>query len=185
LCRWPDEFWVTDPEALALAQAHFPGACLRQFDNRYLAEQVCLIARPATAQGDVLYVMEPMRSTWGVADTGPMSEGEWQALRYFLANRAALRIAPGTPVRLRPHPSDPIGKYDNWLASTQAIGVTLDPHPTLAQAMAGASWVVGCESMALVVALASGRQVASTLPPWAPSCRLPHAGISHLRRLTA
>jgi hypothetical protein len=39
---------------------------------------------------------------------------------------------------------------------------------------------VGCESMALVVALAAGREVFSSLPPWAPPCRLPHAGVRRL-----
>jgi len=40
--------------------------------------------------------------------------------------------------------------------------------------------VVGCESFALVVALAAGRRVCSTLPPWAPPCRLPQPGIVRL-----
>ena len=46
--------------------------------------------------------------------------------------------------------------------------------------MNGARWVVGCESQALVVALAAGRQVWSSLPPWAPPCRLPQAGVQRL-----
>ncbi|MFM7531273.1 MAG: hypothetical protein ACKO5J_02040, partial [Rubrivivax sp.] len=83
-------------------------------------------------------------------------------------------------LRLRPHPSDAPGKYDGWLA--RRPGTLLDTHPTVAPALSRARWVVGCESHALTVALACGREVYSSLPPWAPPCRLPHAGI---RRMAA
>ena len=176
--QWPSEFWVTDEEAVKLACQHFPQHRLRCYANRYLQEQVQAIrplpggpAGPHT--GDVLLVMEPARSDWGRGVAG-----EWQALDYFMQWRAAAGIPDGTTVRLRPHPSDAPGKYGDWLARHQ--GVVLDRHATLAQAISGARWVVGCESQALVVALAAGRQVFSSLPPWAPACRLPHAGVQRL-----
>lgn len=178
--QWPDEFWVTDAEAVTLVCRHFPGAAVRCHANLYLEEQVGAIARARPGAGDVLYVLEPMRSDWGRG-----LAGEWQALEHFRAARAEGRVAgldPDTPVRLRPHPSDPAGKYDAWLAARANEGFTLDRHATLAEAMGPARWVAGCESYALVVALAAGRQVLSTLPPWAPACRLPHAGIRHLDR---
>jgi hypothetical protein len=95
-----------------------------------------------------------------------------------MQHRVWLGISPTTPLRLRPHPSDPAGKYDHWLAHHP--GVVLDRHASLAQAMNSARWVVGCESYALVVALAAGREVWSSLPPWAPACRLPQAGVRKL-----
>lgn len=172
---WPDAFWVTDDDAAALAVRTFPGATVRQFDNLYLAEQVRLVG-PTPADGDVLVVMEPMRNDWGRA-----TAGEWQALEHFVQQRAAAGIAHDAPVRLRPHPSDAPGRYAAWLAAHP--GVQLADSGPLAQALAGARWVVGCESYALVVALAAGREVWSSLPPWAPACRLPQAGLRHLRSL--
>ncbi len=171
--QWPDEFWLTDPEAVTMASRHFPVQRLRCFHNGYLDEQRRAIGALTPAQQSVLYVMEPMRSDWGHGVAG-----EWQALDGFMAHRAAAGIPLAAPIRLRPHPSDDTGKYGQWLA--RQAGVQLDGSATLAQAISGARWVVGCESYALVVALAAGRDVISSLPPWAPPCRLPHAGVRRL-----
>lgn len=175
--QWPDEFWLSDPEAVTIASRHFPVQRLRCYDNGYIAEQLRSIA-PLGSQQAVLYVMEPMRTDWGRG-----TAGEWQALDGFLQHRVATGIPPGAPIRLRPHPSDDTGKYGQWLA--RHPGVMLDDSATLAAAISRARWVVGCESMALVVALAAGREVFSSLPPWAPPCRLPHAGVRRLRQAAA
>jgi hypothetical protein len=171
--QWPDQFWLTDAEAVTLACKVFPQHRLRCYANRYLQEQVQAITPLRAGQGDVLLVMEPARSDWGRGVAG-----EWQALDFFMQQRRAIGIPEGTAIRLRPHPSDPAGKYSRWLALNPAV--QLDLHSSLSQAMNGARWVVGCESYALVVALAAGRQVWSSLPPWAPACRLPHAGVHKL-----
>ncbi len=171
--QWPDEFWVTDLEALAIAQRHFPPERVRCHSNPYLAEQRQAVAPLQSSTQGVLYVMEPMRSDWGRGVAG-----EWQALEWFASQRSAAGIPAAAPLWLRPHPSDETGKYDDWLA--RHPGTLLDRSATLAQAMSPARWVVGCESYALVVALAAGRTVFSTLPPWAPACRLPQAGIQAL-----
>jgi hypothetical protein len=174
---WPDEFWVTDDEAVRLASATFPGAVVRHYDNLYLEAQLARIG-PAPRNGGVLVVLEPARSDWGRG-----TPGEFQALDHFMAQRAALGIGRGVAIRLRPHPSDPPGKYDAWIAAQRGADVALDRHAALADAIGASRWVAGCESMAMVVALHAGRPVIGMLPPWAPRCRLPQRGITHLRDL--
>lgn len=172
--QWPDEFWLTDPQALALAARHFPCERLRLQPNLHLAEQLAAVGPPPPPEhAEILYLLEPARSRWG-RDV----EGEWQALAWFETTRRRAGIPDHAPLRLRPHPSDPPGKYSAWLA--ERPHVVLDREPTLARALSGARWVVGCESHALTVALACGRQVYTSLPPWAPPCRLPHEGIRPL-----
>ena len=173
----PDEIWVTDPYALERAQALFPGTRLRQFENSYLAGQVRRIAAlPAT--GDMLYVLEPARSTWG----GKL-EGEFQALDFLVTTLPRLELPPAVPIRLRPHPSDPPGKYDDWIRAHPNLDVRLDLSRDMGEAIGPARWVAGCESFGLVLALEAGRTVFCTLPPWAPACRLPHSGLLHLKSL--
>ena len=175
---WPDEFWVSDNEALALAKQAFPGAVVRRFDNLYLREAVETISPRPRRPSQLLYVLEPARDDWGRG-----VPGEFQALDHFMALRkTAAALPPNAPIRLRPHPSDAPGKYDAWIAAQQGEGadVALDTHGTLAEALSDSAWVVGCESFALVVALAAGRRVWTSLPPWAPRCRLPHVGITAL-----
>lgn len=171
--QWPDEFWVTDSDALALARWHFPADRVRVQRNLYLAEQVAAVPPVPTDGAGVLVVMEPARNHWGRGVAG-----EWQALDWFMQHRVAAGMPTAAPIRLRPHPSDDTGKYANWLARHPQV--QLDCSATLAEALSRTRWVVGCESYALVVALAAGRTVFTSLPPWAPACRLPHAGLLRL-----
>ncbi len=176
----PDEIWVTDPDAADEARRCFPGVVVREQPNLYLQAQVAGIAPVAQAGPDLLVVLEPARSHWGRDTAG---SGEFQALDYLGANLPALGLPGGAAVRLRPHPSDPPGKYDAWIAGHRGIGARLDESASLAEAISHCASVAGCESYALVVALAAGRRVVCTLPPWAPACRLPHAGLIHLSQL--
>ena len=174
----PDEIWVADAEAFALARRSFPGHDVRLHPNLYLQHQLEHIAPcPDPARHpDVLYVLEPARSDWG-----RQQQGEFQALDYFIAHRQHLGLPADGAVHLRPHPADPPGKYDAWIAQQNDSRIRLDEARTLAEAIDRHAWVAGCESMALVVALAAGRRVVCTLPPWAPACRLPQRGLIHLK----
>ncbi len=177
----PDEIWVTDSDALQIAMATFPGVAVALQPNLYLQEQVQAMGHYGPAQaGRVLYLLEPIRYTW----PGLQQPGEFEALDYFVKHLAALQVVSPS-LRLRPHPSDAAGKYDDWMAAQTAIDVALDTSTSLAQAIAQAQWVVGCETAALAVALAANKQVMSSLPPQAPRCRLPHAGLLHLHAWVA
>jgi hypothetical protein len=154
--------------------------------NLYLERQLQGIRSSTRAiePGEVLYVLEPARSQWGRdPERAAEAEGEFQALDYFMSRR---NLLPGLPadsrVALRPHPSDPPGKYDAWIAR-QHGRATLDSSASLDEAIARHAWVAGAESFALAVALLAGRRVVCTLPPWAPDCRLPHRGLIHLKDL--
>lgn len=172
----PDEIWVVDEEAQALATATFPALPVRRIANHYLAEQMREILAADGAARELLYLLEPMRNEWGRG-----IPGEFQALDFFIDTLPAMGVPAGTPIRLRPHPSESRAKYAQWLQQHPALPIGVDDEGTLAQAIARAGWVVGCETLALTVALAAGRRVYCSLPPWAPPCRLPHAGIVHLR----
>jgi len=175
----PDEYWVVDKEALALASECFPGAEVRLKPNAYLDEQLARI-RPIEAGTPkrVLYVLEPARSDWGRG-----VPGEFQALDYWLEYFRKLGLPHSVPIRLRPHPSEPPGKYDEWIERNSGFDLEIDDSLDLAEALARASVVAGCQSYAMVVALAAGRKVVCTLPPWAPRCALPQSGVIHLSSL--
>ena len=174
---WPDEFWVADEYALHEAGRVFPGQTIRPHSNEYLKEMVSQIPLAAAApQLELLYVLEPIRIDWGRG-----RPGEFQALDYLLARLEPLEPARKLTIRLRLHPSEPLGKYDEWIAAQGRPNIRLDYSENIAQAMAGAKWVAGCESFALTMALEAGRSVICTLPPWASACRLPHRGLIHLK----
>lgn len=180
----PNEIWVADEDALTTAAACFPGIAIRQQPNFYLADLVAQVRKnerkiTSTAVRRVLYALEPIRHAW----TGSSIEGEFQALDYFVQYASKLDLDGTAEIRLRPHPSDPPRKYNSWLTQHANWNIRIDMEANLAQSIAWADTVVGCETYVLVVALAAGRQVVSTLPPYAPRCRLPMKEIIHLRDL--
>jgi hypothetical protein len=177
---WPNEFWVTDIYAHEYAKKCFPGQIIYRKKNIYLNRQLSDIKKYSCDENntDVLYVLEPVRSNWGKT-----TQGEFQALDYFMKNRSRIGIPAHSKIRLRPHPSDVIGKYDQWISANSESNVTLDRSRNLASAIGSAKWVAGCETYAMVLALESKRIVVSSLPPWAPRCRLPHINIIKLCEL--
>ncbi len=182
----PDEIWVVDEDAHAIAVASFPGVLIRQQPNLYLSELVSQVRAADIAPRQpgyrrVLYALEPIRHAW----TEGGDVGEFQALDYFIQHGELLGLDTQAEIRLRPHPSDPAGKYDAWMERHAGWNLRLDPNASLAESLAWADTVVGCETYALMVALASNRRVVSTLPPHAPRCRLPMKGIIHLRDIPA
>jgi hypothetical protein len=180
----PDEIWVSDKYAAVIANKAFPTINVVQKANAYLAGLVGEVEssqRPAASHGNdrVLFVLEPIRHMWG-----QMNElGEFLALDYFMTNIHKSLVSSDAEIRLRPHPSDPLGKYDSWLRQKANPRVSLDRSATLADALAWSNIVVGCQTYAMVVAQACGRPVISSIPPWAPPCVLPHQDIIHLSRI--
>jgi len=122
---------------------------------------------------NLLYLLEPIRSSWGEG----VVNGEFAALDYLFQNLDVLGLNGSPTIRLRPHPSDPTDKYDQWIKQQGGVKITLDKSSTLAESIAWSDVVVGCQTYAMVVALAAAKKVFSSIPPWAPPCILPHEGI--------
>lgn len=173
---WPDELWVADAWAAEIARKTFPHLHIRELENCYLQSQVDQVA-PPPGNGTLLYLLEPVRSNWGRS-----VEGEFQALEYLLASLDLLGPGAIRQVFLRPHPSDAAGKYDRYLDAS--ANIKIDRSIDMASALSQADVVAGVESYGLTLALAAGRSVFSSLPPWAPALRLPQEGIRQIRRLS-
>lgn len=197
----PDALWVADAEAAALATAAFPNVPVLQLPNHWL-EGLCRTVQTlrSSAAGNpqprrparrLLYLLEPIRVPWSQGPGGASESGEIQGLRYLLKQLPHLIeqgwVAPQHELEalaLRPHPSEPVGKYDALIAeAATSWPIQLDRAPALAEALAWADAAFGCETQALVAAMACNLPAFTTVPPWAPSCRLPQASLQQLSRL--
>lgn len=182
----PDEIWVSDRYALEIANRVFPNSHVLQKPNAYLEHfklQVEIESRRLKKRFSrrILYALEPIRHKW----TAGGQAGEFQALDYFMKKAELMGIDERTEIRLRPHPSDPLNKYNDWVDKHPSWNINIDPTKSLPESIAWSDTVVGCETYALVAAISTGRQVISTLPPHAPKCRLPMKEIIHLSDLCA
>ena len=172
---WPDELWVADDWAAKIARQALPPMPIRVYDNLYLQTQVNKVS-PPPKDGTLLYVLEPVRSDWGRGE-----QGEFQALDYTLQHLQVFSSIPIHRIVLRPHPSDPAGKYSRYLDADPRV--EMDRSADMSEAISQADAVVGVESFALTLALAALRPTFSSLPPWAPALRLPQEGIQQIRKL--
>ena len=185
----PDELWVADEYAKALACATFPGLSVQLTDNPYLKdmqEQARQYLPQHTKVGaalDVLYLGQPVRDPalrmhndalfWGYT--------EEDALRYFLQSLEILG-SPVARINIRLHPSETAGKYD-WVQAETSVSINCAQEPDLLKQIMQADVVAGCASMAMVIALSLGKKVISTIPPAGPECSLPFKEIIQLKKL--
>jgi len=187
----PDQLWVGDEDALALVRQQLPERPATLVPNPYLADMVAqlqqaqarLPAPDAAAGVRVLYVCEPIREP---ARRTHGNERHWgyveeEALDFALQALARLGT-PITQVVVRPHPSEAPDKYDAQCAAS-SLPVVRGGQGGLLDEVAACDWVVGCNSMAMVVGLAGGKRVWCAVPPGGAPCLLPQAQIGMLRDL--
>ena len=185
----PDELWVGDQYAEAIAKKSFGAIRVSLVPNPYLIDvirEIEIASRLVSGIREVpqvLYVSEPIRD-FAKQSGKPWGYDEFDALRFFLRN--ADRVAPNAKrIVIRPHPAEPPGKYDCLLREFPTMPITLSRSSSLSEDVAMADVVVGCETMALVVAIGAGRRVISCVPEGGRPCSLPHNNLEHLTRLVS
>ena len=190
----PNQIWVTDIEAFKKADEVFPNITIKKIPNIWLEDIKSKVMReksrftksPNSLPSKLLYLTEPVRSKWGGSE-----QGEFQSLKYFFSNLEKLSqinlISPLCKIEeitIKLHPSEEFSKYDNLLDKFyKKIPIQIIKNKDLSDALIEADACFGCETQALVVSSACGLATFSSLPPWAPKCRLPQKKIIHLRNI--
>lgn len=175
---FPDELWVCDDYAVQLAQEcqienpNYPSA--QKVTNFYLKDQVEYIHAHSIANATderILFVSEPSYNPIYTA-TGVLED--------FLQ---LVERADNYPqlIRLRLHPREQVEDYTEVCKRWNGkLNLELSPNTRLEDDLCWSNWVVGCQTMAMVVALAAGIKVASCLPSRVQNSALPHREIPRL-----
>lgn len=175
----PDIIEVTDEHALEIARSHFPDIPIVKKKNFYLHQALRKVEATITnRESEILYVLEPIRTTWCRSKRDPE---ELQALNFFRTFILRYFQNAYSKIRLRPHPSENSEKYREWIQKNQSLPIIIDPYDDIETSIANASWVFGCNSYGLVIALECDKDVFCTLPPWAPNSTIPHSGLTYIR----
>lgn len=187
----PDEIWVGDKDALSIANRHFPGAVIFLKENpyfesvkKYFKTQIAKRIDIDVPNPNVLFLCENISDHAKKAYNDERYWGytEEDAIRFFFTNLKKLKIEPRKVV-FRPHPSDKVDKYHWILDSYKNFTIHISNTDTLFEQIALADLVVGCESMALIIALLAGKKVVSCIPPGGKKLELPQVEILELRNL--
>ncbi len=185
----PDEIWVGDAWAKAMVTEIFPSTPVLLLDNPYLQDvRVELLGyqkrSPVTLESiSVLYVCEPIgaHALLRHGDARFWGYVEEDALHYFLSNLSVL----GKPVErilIRPHPSELVDKY-SWVQKAYKLPIQFAGKSSLLNEISDSDVVVGCESMAMVIALLADKKVMSCIPPQGRACALPYHQIASLQNM--
>ena len=174
---FPDHLWVSDSYAMAQVEQcqqitpNYPKAT--QITNFYLLDQVEYIRKNKfNASGEqILFVSEPSYNSLYTAQ---------QALADFL-QYVYNHLNHVVTVRLRLHPREALSEYQILLHDwADKLSIELSANGKLEDDLCWATWVVGCQTMAMVVAQAAGIKVASCLPACVAKSALPHSEIPRL-----
>lgn len=184
----PDEIWVGDSEAEKIARSIFSNSKIVFNSNPYYKELLkkfrllpVRVFNPNKVS--VLYICEPIREHAFLAYGNERVWGytEEEALNYFLRNINS--VAGGIiEIKIRPHPSESINKY-KWAFKESPLISEINNQKPLVDQIAMADIVVGCESMAMVMALLVGKRVISSIPDGGRLCQLPQVDIQHMHQL--
>jgi hypothetical protein len=184
----PDEIWVGDVDAEKIAENSFPDTPIVLQNNPYFIELKALLENISRTQTEndlktILYVCEPFRdyALLQYGDEHYLGYTEEQALNFFLENVAVLGVKV-KEIQVRPHPSEESSKYF-WCTANQNYNVVIGGKKTLLEEIVAADIIVGCESMAMVVALLDCKRVISCIPRGGKACGLPQKSIEHLQNL--
>ncbi len=166
---FPDELWVTDHRALELlGKSAFTGPA--KIIGNLASEDIVAEVGEKTAsfpnqqpRKRVLFLGENLsRSVDGKADPGSYQKSEEVLALSTLIRHLVGTSRDLTTLRVRPHPTETMAKYDGVLQRLDAdnIEIEVSSH-RLADDLVWASHVFGISSMGLVHAVLSGRPTTS------------------------
>lgn len=178
----PDELWVGDTYAQAMAKPLFPGKKIVLEPNPYFeriqhAYRELAQRRRMPSSDGVLFISEPVSKR-----SHPLSFSEYQVLESLFVFME--KQFPKTQITIRLHPSESPEKYEQTIAPYRGtLPITYSDEPDMVEDIARSAVVVGIESMALVAALLCGKKTVSYIPDEGYDCILPFEGIVKIRRI--
>ena len=190
----PDSICVYDEEGLKRARSEFPSTQIRMVENPYWEDFRCQVKvferafsenakTPLEAKNvNLLFATQPIMDAAKkiTGDERGYGYTEFEALERFL-QWLEPKFSQISEFRLRLHPSEKPGKYDQFIAKYKnRINVLTSTNDDLALDMAWAHWVVGADTMALVLGAICDRRVYSCIPPGGRKLEIPMNSITRL-----
>lgn len=182
----PDEIWVGDEDALAIAKKEgFSESKLRLVPNLHFEElrrEILSFPRPERSYGSqrLLFLCEPIsqdaRDRLGNENAFGFTE---ISLIRDLIETANFLFKRYSEIVFRPHPLDPPDRFDYLLPASCKVRKTAEAN-YLAD-IVNSDTVSAVESMGLVIALLSMREAVSIVPSNLYTCHLPQKEIRHIK----
>ncbi|MDT8375590.1 MAG: hypothetical protein RQ867_02500 [Mariprofundaceae bacterium] len=180
---FPDEIWVGDDDACQMARSYFPDEIVRLIPNPYFLDVKEAFEKLDTVTDNsgewrILYVCEAIAESGRKLPSGELIE--YRSLELFFDHlENIIGKSDAVSVRLRPHPAESQDKYSQFLRSGRTVNVELSPDTSLIEDCVWANWIVGMNSMALIIARIGGKRVFYCNLEGAKPKSLPVSGIEN------
>lgn len=185
----PDEILVYDEIGKLRAEQELGHKNVKIIENPHwedvLLEMQSLVSTEKSDSGTrILYCTQPIEAVAQRVTGSPLGYGytEFSALDAFVEHIRP-QFSSIAEFRLRVHPSESSDKYTRYLREKNLpIPVTVSRNEDLVTDMAWAHWVVGCDTMAMVLGLKAHRRVLCSIPKGGKPLDIPLEGIERLFR---
>lgn len=171
---YPDEIWVADDEAMALAKNAFDSKVsrYRKIRNRHFCQIKSNIDHSVN-KNTVLICLEPLRSEYSLIEA-------YDVLIDFLIGG----FSSTTHIVIRDHPSNTETKLDYLVDRLDAYFNVTASENSLEQDLSSCRVVIGYQSSVLVYAIALGIDAYSYFPLDKMEPILPHVDITYISTLS-
>ena len=184
----PDEIWVGDEDALSLAKDTFHSQFIYLVPNPYfmdIREKISSMVFDVRSDNKlkILFIGEPIseHALKEQNDNRYFGYTELEALDNYLRHcRDTICSRKMVEISIRQHPAEQKDKYKSITDKYRDMSIVNSEKLTLLEDCCWTDWVVGCESMGLVIGLIAGRKVFSIIPKGGKDCGLPQKDIIHL-----
>lgn len=181
---FPDEIWVGDEEAYKIAKKTF-NIKIKKKTNFYLThikkkiKDKFVEKKKLSKTINILYVTEPTSKVKNKLKLYKYDYDEFSSLSFFLDKIKFLY--KNFKIRLKTHPSESLKKYDNILKKYD-YNIKACSSENLLNEIKKSDIVVGCNTLALHIALEAKKDVLCSIPTKQKSL-LPFKQIRYLRNL--
>jgi len=173
---YPDIIFVFDQYAYEKAKLVFPvkqEICL--LDNYYLNEQILESKKYSINSTYILYVDEPIKAH--VNSKKEYDYDEFQGINFFLKYIEKSKYFK-EKILIRLHPSE-VNKNKYFNLIKKYSNISISKNTSLVDDIMSSKFVIGFESMALVVSTALNKSVYNIIPPKCKKSSLPHKEIKN------
>lgn len=179
-----DKLWVADFYAEELARREFPNLVIENKGNPYLdsiAELAAVKDRSTCGKtSKQILIVSDNISEAALREHGDKlyyGYTEFDVIALILDHLSKSFECHSTEIVLRPHPSETVEKYDYLRENARGFSIIVRKDADLLDEILDSAIVIGCETMALVVAIAAGRRAISCTPNFGQEFVLPHKEI--------
>ena len=179
---FPNEIWVGDKYAKKIAKKELKKQNIKLKLNPYFQDLKKIFSskinrRLISKKKNILYLSEPIKNHVKKNSSKKTYYNEYNCLDFFLKN--INKICKKWSLKIRLHPAENTNKYEKFL-KTNVNNIKIGNKSSLFEDILNSDLVVGCNTMAMYIAILAKKKVYCSIPIKNIKCDIPSKKIIYL-----